>query len=140
MNLRILLSLFACACSQGAVSQPSRNGPPLRCELADYTVDSVSPYAERDPRSKVGATRARGAELFIEAQPSVTAEWLQRQLARHVEDARRAAPSAECPLDVLGASVSVRSGGTGFIVRIRTEEEDDANEILRRARALTGPR
>jgi hypothetical protein len=134
-----LVIVLACACSQNAAPPAPRNGPPLRCELADYTVDSVNPYAERDPRSKIGATHPGGAELFIEAQPTVTAEWLQLQLTRHIEGAPRAALSAACPLDVPGASVSVRSGGTGFIVRIRAEREDDANEILRRARAL-GPK
>lgn len=134
--MRILLLLLVVGCG-AAPPRPARTEPPLACELRDYTITSVRAYVERAPTSKVGLTRPRGAELFVQAQPSLTAEWLQLQLDRHVEAERRAAPTPDCPLDVDAPTVTVQSSGPGYIVRIRADNEDDAGEILRRAQTLT---
>ena len=133
--MKLVPALLVIACG-GAPPQPARTGPPLACELRDYTITAVRAYAERDPASKIGTTRARGAELFVEAQPSLTAEWLQLQLGRHLDAERRSAPTADCPLDVDDAKVTVHAEGPGYLVRIRGDNDDAASEILRRARAL----
>lgn len=133
--MRASLLALAVACSSSThTPQPARTGPPLPCELRDYTIRSVAEYVERDVRSKVGAARLRGAELFVEAQPGLTAEWLDLQFERHIQAART--PTADCPLDVDDAKVTVQSSGPGFLVRIRVDDENEAGEILRRARAL----
>ena len=138
--MRVLVFSFAIACSSNhQAPQPARTGPPLACELRSYTIRSVSAYMERDGRSKVGASRLRGAELFVEAQPGLTAEWLHLQLERHIQAARTATPTADCPLDVDDPQISVASSGTGFVVRVTVDEEEVADEILRRARRLGSP-
>lgn len=130
--------LLACS-STGRATQRARTGPPLRCELRDYAITSVAAYVEHDGHTKIDVTRLRGAELRVEAQPSLSAEWLHLILSKHLEAARHAAPTADCPLDVDDPTVSVEPGDSGFVVRIRAENEDDAAEILRRARALAAP-
>lgn len=132
--MRVATIALLVACSNTPHSHRARTGPPLPCELRDYTIRSVAEYVERDGRSKVGVARLRGAELFVEAQPGLTAEWLHLQLERHLQAART--PTADCPLDVDDAKVTVQSSGPGFLVRIRADDEDDAGEILRRAHAL----
>ncbi len=135
--MRILPVLFMIACSTSArAPQSARTGPPIPCELRDYTITSVDAYIERDGNAKIGVNRLRGAELFVEARPSLTAEWLHLQLARHIEAARHATPTADCPLDVDDPTIAVQSSGPGFVVRIRADNEDDANEILQRSKAL----
>ncbi len=134
--MRVLPALLVLAACSPPPPTPPRTGPPLPCELRDYTITSVTAYVERT--GKLGATRVRGAELFVQAQPDLTAEWLQLQLARHVEAARRATPTVDCPLDVLDPTITVQASGPGFIVRIRADNAEDGDEILRRARAL-GP-
>ena len=75
-----------------------------------------------------------GARLFVPAQPGLTGEWLQAQLAQ-----RPSSPDAAgvCPLDVPGSSVKVRSGGPGFWVSVSARDDAGAREVLRRAEALT---
>jgi hypothetical protein len=76
-----------------------------------------------------------GARVFIYAQPGLTAEWLEYQL----EQRAQARVVSQCPVDVEGVQVSVRSGGPGFWVTLRSDRELAATEILRRARLLLRP-
>jgi hypothetical protein len=72
--------------------------------------------------------------LFVPAQPGLTAEWLQAQLARRSSSPQAA---AQCPLDVPGASIKVQSGGPGFWVSVAAQDDAGAREVLRRAESLT---
>jgi len=74
-----------------------------------------------------------GARVFFWAEPGLTKEWLQYQLAQRVA-ARRATSS--CPLDVSGVAISVVSAGPGFWLEIHARETSDAKEVVRRAQAL----
>jgi hypothetical protein len=136
--MRVLVCFVIACAAATPPPRPPRTGAPIACELRDYTIVSVGEYHERDTRTKVGGMRLSGAELVVQAQPGLTAEWLQLQLSRHVEAARGAAPSPDCPLDVDDATVTVRSSGTGFLVRIRAKPDRDAAEILRRTRSFAG--
>jgi hypothetical protein len=136
--VRALCLVFAVACT--TTPAPAPNGPvagALRCELRDYAITAVDASREPGRSSKLSSARVRGAELFVQAQPNLTAEWLRLVLARHVEAARRAKASPDCPLDVGAPEITVESSGPGFTVRILSTDEADAAEILRRARALT---
>ena len=137
--MRAIAYALLLGCAAPATRAP-RTGAPLRCELRDYAIRSVEPLVEPDPRSKVGVVQMRGAALFVDARPNLTAEWLQYQLSRHVRAARTAAPSPDCPLDVDDPTIAVRSSGDGFIVHIRSDDDQTADEILRQARALAGAR
>jgi hypothetical protein len=83
-------------------------------------------------RPAVGKVLA-GAHVFIPAEPALTAEWLHSQLDRR---AARATPASQCPLDVPGISISVKSGGPGFWVTIAGNDRKSAEEVLRRAQRV----
>ena len=135
LHMHAVAIAFVAGCVSAASPRAARTGPALTCELRQYAVTSVAPFTERALSSKTGMNpRARGAQMFIQAQPGLTAEWLRLQLGRHIESARTAAPTADCPLDVDGAAVTVDSSGPGFLVTIRATDQDAADEILRRAR------
>ena len=102
------------------------------CMLSSFQVSQVaslysSTHAERSTE------RLIGAQLFVPAQPGLTAEWIQANLARHSGQAP-AQRSTECPLDVPGASMNVVSGGTGFWIQISSADPAVAGVILKRAK------
>lgn len=91
-----------------------------------------------------GGPHVVGASVTIRAVPGVTKEYLQRLVDCHT--ARNASMGfsmpemASCPLSVKGASATVASAGPAFRVDIRAEDIHAAEEILRRATALTAAR
>jgi hypothetical protein len=108
-------------------------------------VSGVTPYSvpvSSGPGSKAGATKMQGAVVTFRAVPGMTAEWLQRVVDCHV--ARNASMGfnmpemATCPLAVKGAKGKVASTGNGFAVTVESDDSNSAQEILRRAQALTG--
>lgn len=113
-----------------AANTPSRSDA---C-FADHTVAKVVPHRASIPAGQGTYDRLVGARAYVPAKPGLTGEWLHAQLAR-----RSAAPrdDANCPLDVPGVSISVRSAGPGFWVSLTADDHDDAKEVLRRAQTLT---
>ena len=85
-----------------------------------------------------------GARITFRAVQGMTAEWLQRVVDCHL--ARNEVVGAMedmsfCPLAVPHATAVVSSTGSGFSVDVTADRQDDALEIVRRARSLgaTGP-
>jgi hypothetical protein len=135
MSLSKLVSLFAFAAALVAAPHSEAGSPAREC-FSSYEPTRVLPYEierswdyERHTAGKILA----GARVFIPAEPALTAEWLRSRLAR-----RASPPSAqsECPLDVRGVSVSVKSGGAGFWVTIAGTDRESAGEVLRRAQRV----
>lgn len=104
--------------------------------LGAYTLLSVRPHYEAI-NPKIIAGRLRGAEIYVQAQPGLTAEWLRLELARHAVAARSTASA--CPSDLPATSIGVESHGPGFVVTIRAEDDAVAREIVRRARRWHRP-
>jgi hypothetical protein len=102
--------------------------------FADYSVTKVVPHHTAVAAGQGTHDRLVGARAYVPAKPGLTGEWLHAQLARRSAEPR---PGTECPLDVPGVSVSVRSAGPGFWVSLESGDHDDAKEVLRRARTLT---
>lgn len=111
--------------------------PRTNCPLREHHVLSVTPYYT-PKRVKKGPAmlRLRGAELFVEAQPGLTAEWLQLTLERHIAEPHNSAAETDCALAEKNVSVQVGSGGNGFHVWIVGRDLPEAKEILRRAKLL----
>jgi predicted GNAT family acetyltransferase len=82
---------------------------------------------------KVPVRRLRGANVFIQAEPGLTAEWLELTLTKHIA-AMRSSAMTDCALDIDDVTVQVSSTGAGFAVRIAAHDSDKAKEILRRVR------
>ena len=106
-------------------------------------IRSVSPFREERAIGRASTSRTAGAVVVFNAVPGMTAEWLQRVVSCHL--ARNAAIGFDvastdmptCPLTLRGVEATVASVGDGFSVTLRSDDTDTANEVLRRARALT---
>jgi hypothetical protein len=129
----ITLALSLLGPSLALAAEPARS----RCAFEGYEVRSVAPYREPERLGKGTIERLRGAEIQVQAQPGLTAEWLQLSVQRHLE-AMRSVDMKDCALDAGVARVSVRSAGTGFTLRLVANDTRSAEEVLRLARRLTG--
>lgn len=107
------------------------------CILREHHLGSVTPYQVEEHVGKATIRRLRGASVFVQAEPGLTAEWLQLTLTRHIT-AMRGATMADCAFDVDDVTVQVDSAGTGFSVKIVARDSDKAEEVLRRVRLLLG--
>jgi hypothetical protein len=106
------------------------------CLLGTFKVTQVASLYAPQVAGRAGAERFTGAQVFLPAQPGLTAEWIAANISRHTASEARSEGASNCPLDVSGASVKVASGGTGFWVQIAADDADAAKEILNRARNL----
>lgn len=108
---------------------------PVRCSLGGkYFVSSVKPYNTQEDAGYSIFTRFRGAEVYVPAQPGVTAEWLDRVITYQIA-------AGECSFGAPKVNVEVLSDGGGFSVRLssmsdRYGNEREAGEILRHAQQL----
>ena len=143
--VRKLFAAFASAAVLGIASpslaEPGHAGHDhasrAGCPLAEYDVTSVRPHEVRKPVGKGGGVlrRVDGASMHVQAEPELTAEWLQLQLTQHMA-ATRGQEMPDCPFDVEGAKVRVDSAGSGFVVMVTANDRDAAQEILRRAQQV----
>lgn len=135
MSLSKLVSPFAFAAALVAAPGVEAGSPAREC-FSSYEPTRVLPYEiERawDYERRTAGKVLAGAHVFIPAKPALTAEWLRSQLDRRVS---RPPAESQCPLDVRGISVSVRSGGPGFWVTIAGDGRESADEVLRRAQRM----
>ncbi|MCY1024027.1 hypothetical protein [Pyxidicoccus sp. MSG2] len=107
-----------------------------RSILQEHHIASVRPYKIEEHIGKLTSHRIQGAEVYVEAEPGLTAEWLRLKLARHLDAMRSSAPMPDCPLDVADVRVEVASAGAGFTVKVIAADSAHADEVLRRARLL----
>ena len=128
--------LFATAVASVPATSFAGTPPSQDCLLREHRITSVTPYRVEERIGKNSVQRLRGAVVFVQAEPGLTAEWLQLTLARHIAQMRSPAAMPDCAFDVDDVAVRVESGGTGFRVRISARDTDTAEEVLRRARLL----
>jgi len=102
-------------------------------------VERVEPFRVSEVWSKVPVTALVGARIHVRARPGLAAPWLQRVAACHL--ARHALPMPEaecahCPFSSQIARVDVEPLGGSFVISIRAENAEDAEDIWVRANAL----
>lgn len=107
------------------------------CILREHRVTTVVPYRTGENLGKAAVQRLRGASVFVQAEPGLTAEWLQLELQRHLAG-MRSSDMRDCAFDIEGVRVDIDSGGTGFWVRLIAPDTRRGEEVLRRARLLLG--
>jgi len=107
------------------------------CLLQQQRITTVLPYRTGEHLGKAAVQQLRGARVFVQAAPGLTAEWLQLEFRRHLAG-MKAADMPDCVFDVDSVRVDVTSGGDGFWVTLRASTQKDGQEVLRRARLLLG--
>lgn len=111
-------------------------GPASSCPLSEHRVTSVTPYKVAEHVGRGGTIqRLRGAEIFVQAEAGLTAEWLQLELTRHLTQTAKATMAA-CPFDADDIRIQVDSAGAGFSVKLIARDADGARDVLNRARLL----
>lgn len=105
------------------------------CILAEHRVTAVQPLRVTEHNGRGTSERLAGAQVFVQAEPGLTAQWLQLTVERHIMQ-MNSAGMANCPLDAKDVRVSVTSAGPGFAVNITGKNADQAKEIWRRAQLL----
>ncbi|HYQ46192.1 MAG TPA: hypothetical protein VER11_29685 [Polyangiaceae bacterium] len=115
-----------------AVAAPA--GAHADCVLSKHRVIQVQPLRVIERQGRNTSERLAGARVFVQAEPGLTAEWLQLTLQRHI--ASMHGTMADCPLDSQDVQLKVVSAGNGFSVQITGKTAAQAQEILRRAQLL----
>jgi hypothetical protein len=105
------------------------------CVLARYDVTQVGSLYMTQQQGRGTVRRVIGAQLFVPAQPGLTAEWIQANIQRHQRETK-VHRTYDCPLDLENVSLNVVSGGTGFWIQISSRDSDTAKEILNRAKRV----
>jgi hypothetical protein len=102
-----------------------------------HRVVSVAPYYEEQTHIKSKWKELRGATVRIQAEPGLTAQWLQLQLETGVAATRLPdATMDQSPLAVTGVQPRVTSVGDGFLVTLAAPDKHAGKEVLRRTQAL----
>jgi hypothetical protein len=134
--------LFAVGALMASVLVPSislASAPPSRppCILNEHRVTAVKPYKVTERIGRAAYERLRGAQVYVVAEPGLTAEWLELKLQRHLQEMRRTG-MRDCAFDVGDVRVEVDTAGNGFWVKLIAKDADRAEEVLRRAQLLIG--
>ena len=113
-----------------AASAGARGEGTDRCAIGGkYDVHTVAAYTNVVDAGYTTYQEFRGAQVFIPAQPGLTREWLQREIADQIA-------AGVCNFGVNDAKVSVMSAGGGFSVNITGRTPKEAGIILQHAQLL----
>jgi hypothetical protein len=107
----------------------------VRGTVMGHHVLSVAPHWVQESDGK-RTRHLTGADVRIEAEPGMTAEYLTVELRRGLSAASAEPGTLGGVLGVAGSSVEVRSTGDGFVFRITAPDAIHAEEIVRRAQQL----
>jgi len=129
----ILILSVATAVPGVALAAPAES--PAHCILEAHRVTKVQPLNVTERHGRGTVQRLGGALVLVQAEPGLTAEWLQLSIQRHIAEMGSAGMS-NCPLAAKDVRVSVESAGNGFAVKITGKDAAQAQEILRRAQLL----
>ena len=125
------VALVPIAASAATAATPTEQ----HCILLAHRVTSVKPYQVVERQGRGSVTRLAGAEVFVQAEPGLTAQWLQLTVERHLGQ-MKGTHMGDCALDLSGVRVQVDSAGPGFAVKIIASTPSQAKEVLRRAELL----
>ena len=128
-------STLAPIASYAAVAAPAKAAP---CILREHRITAVTPYRVEGRQGRVVIQELRGATVSVQAEPGLTAEWLQLTLGRHLAEMQGMKGMKDCAFDVNDVQVKVTSSGAGFSVHLIARDASKAQEVLRRAQLLLG--
>jgi hypothetical protein len=119
------------------ISHAAANGRPP-CILSEHHIVSVAPYEIDRSYGRFSTPEVRGAQVYIQAEPGLTAEWLQLTLERHLAEMKGPAAMPDCAFDLTNVHIDVAPAGAGFWVRLIAPDAKSGEEVLRRVRLLAG--
>lgn len=117
---------------------PAATATPAPCILREHRVTAVTPYRVEGHQGRVVTHELRGATVSVQAEPGLTAEWLQLTLGRHLAAMQGAGGMKDCAFELRDVQVRVSSSGAGFSVHLIASDAAKAAEVLRRAQLLLG--
>jgi len=137
MSIRTFAASIALAAATAVPTvSHAATGAHAPCILDEHHVVSVVPYQVEEHSGKAVYQRVRGAQVFIQAEPGLTAEWLQLNLQSHTAAMQGPAAMPDCAFDLSNVRVEVTSAGSGFWVRLIAPDAKSGEEVLRRAQLL----
>jgi len=116
-----------------ALAAPEKASP---CILTEHTIVSVVPYKVEEHIGKNVVTRVHGAQVYYQAEPGLTPEWLQLNFERHLAAMKGLATMTDCAFDLDKVRVDVTSAGSGYWVRLAAPNATTGEEVLRRVQLL----
>ena len=134
MSIRVLAAV-ALGATLLAPVVASADPPAEPCILRAHRVTKVRPHFVTQQYGRASVQRLAGAEVFVQAEPGLTAEWLELTIQRHLAR-MQTQHMGDCPLDLAGVRVKVDSAGPGFAVKIIGRNHGQAKEVLRRSELL----
>lgn len=138
MSIRkLIVALTLSATSSVPVVAAAETPATEHCILLNHRVTSVKPYRIIERQGRGSTQRLAGAEVFVQAEQGLTAQWLQLTVERHLAQ-MRGIHMGDCALDLDGVRVHVDSAGSGFAVKLIAKNPSQAKEVLRRAELLQG--
>jgi hypothetical protein len=108
-------------------------GSDPECVFDKYAAISVAPYHLDEDFGLGTHSRLHGAQVYVAAQPGLTAEWLSLSVQRELAES---AQNEQCRPSVRGVQVSVTSAGSGFWVAMSAPDERSASALLAWARSI----
>ncbi len=115
----------------GAANPEACSG--LNAELGQegFRIDQVQELKRQKRIGKAVVIQPSGAQLFVRAEPGLSAPYLQR-----VVDCQVAQGSGSGPLSVPGVTATVSQQGQHFVVQILAPDLASAKDVQERARTL----
>jgi len=101
-----------------------------------HRVLAVEPYESDAGDRRITPLRRSGAQIYVEAEPGLTAEWLELKLQRQLGLLEGSPAATECGFDPSKVSVDVFSAGPGFWVRLSAPDSKEGKELFRQAQLL----
>jgi hypothetical protein len=135
MSIRNLVFALALGATSLVPVVASAETPAKPCILMEHRVTAVTPYRVVEYHGRGSVQRLAGAQVFVQAEPGLTAEWLRLTVEQHLAK-MQTEHMGDCPLDMSGVRIRVDSAGAGFAVKIIAKDPAQAKEVLRRAELL----
>lgn len=131
MSIKTMTLFSVMVAVLGVVSPAAaRTDAEQTCVLDEYDALSVAPYHQDEDFGLGTHTRLRGAQIYVEAKPGLTAEWLT------VKAQRELAQAGSCGPSVKDVRVSVTSAGGGFWMTFAGKDDRSAKALLEWARGV----
>jgi hypothetical protein len=109
-----------------------------QCVFDTYAPEYVKAYWDEVNYSYGTFTSVKGAQIFIEAQPGLTPEWLTQVVERALQTHGANKTPSDCGPNMPGVQVSVASAGRGFWITLIGRDEKTANALVNWAQAMLG--